>query len=156
MNGLAKLSDVGSLGQVSKQPPIEAIIRRLGGEPPKAQKATFAERMRIQTQNLQLASAELDELLREMKEEAASREAAVSQLEGKVIELAEREQALQSRVEALSVVSPRAVQEFVTLLEEQQTKGERRSARRDYILFALGVLVTIALTFVFNFLGLGG
>jgi hypothetical protein len=90
-----------------------------------------------------------------MKEEAVRREAAVSQLERKVVELEEREQALQSRVEALSVVRPRAVQEFVGLLEEQQEKGERRSARRDYILFALGVVVTIALTIIFNVLGLG-
>jgi uncharacterized protein YlxW (UPF0749 family) len=90
-----------------------------------------------------------------MQNEAARRETAVAELEAKVSELSQREQTLQSRIEVLNQTNPKAAQEFITMMEQRQAVGERRSAKRDYLLFAGGVVVTIGLTLLFNALGIG-
>jgi chromosome segregation ATPase len=140
--------------------PILTRLEQLGlltetREPAGAYESTYAERMQKLSGKLHEASSDFETLLQEMDHVAKQREIAVTELETKLTELSEREQTLESRITTLSQTHPRVAQEFIALLEEGQKEGEKRSARRDYMLFAAGVVVTIVLTLVFNALGFG-
>lgn len=136
--------------------PVQEALERIGVvEVPRAPEGNFSERIQRLTASLTEASTDFEGLLHEMEEVATRREAAVSELEAKLTELSRREEELQTRINTLSQTHPRAAQEFIALLEKEQAKGEKRSARRDYALFAAGVVVTILLTFLFNAIGLG-
>jgi hypothetical protein len=120
-----------------------------------AEKTIYQERMTRLTNALRQSSSDFDVLLLDMQEVARSREAAVSVLEAKLSELSDREESMRQRIAQLDAVQPEAAREFVRLMDQEQAKGERRSAKRDYILFATGVIVTVVLTLLFHALGIG-
>jgi hypothetical protein len=121
----------------------------------KASDGAYTERMHKLTGKLHEASNDFEALLGEMEGVAKNRELAVTELEAKLTELSKREETLESRITTLNQTHPKVAQEFIALLEQEQEKGEKRSARRDYMLFAAGVVVTIILTLAFNAIGLG-
>jgi hypothetical protein len=104
--------------------------------------ATYKERMDKLSKDLIRASEEMDQTLEEIAAVKGDREKALVDLEVKLEELSGREQELQQRVDALKQVPVPAVK----YLLEETSKAERRGARRDYVLFGLGVLVSTVLT----------
>jgi len=77
------------------------------------------------------------------------RELAVNKLEKKIDELSSREQVLKTKIKDLEQIPLPVAEHFNKLLE----KGEKGSASRDYFLFFMGVIISIAITIVFRLLG---
>lgn len=122
---------------------------------PTAEAGNYKERMLRLTDSLKATSSDFEQLLLEMQQSATNREAAVASLEEKLSDLSGREEVLQQRIAHLDSVQPEAAREFIRLMDQEQARGERRSARRDYTLFAVGVAVTVLLTLLFHAFGIG-
>lgn len=105
---------------------------------------------------LRAAGTDFDAIREEMDKVAKERSAYLSDLEKRLADMQAREESLKISIEALSEVKPQAAQEFVRLLGDQQAVSEKRSARRDYILFSLGALVGLAIQVVFSLIFGGG
>ena len=121
---------------------LEPLFRRVFGRP-QPQKS-YSERLSSLTSSLTRASREVDEVLRELAHVARDREAAVEKLEGDLAGLEGREKELKDKIEALQKTPLPVAEHFAKLLQS----GERRTARRDYLLFGAGVVVTTAITVV--------
>lgn len=106
---------------------------------------SYAERLTALTTALRETSADVDKILAELSEVALEREAAARKLELQLAQLTDREQELQQSIQQLNATPIPVVEHFATLT----AAGERRSARRDYFLFALGVLVSTLISIVF-------
>lgn len=105
----------------------------------------YAQRLDELTVALRRPSREVDRLLDELAEVAAERQAAVDQLTKQLAVLSKQEQELRRRKDELGNVSIPVVQAFAEISAE----GEKRSARRDYLLFGLGVVITTVISIVF-------
>jgi hypothetical protein len=103
---------------------------------------TYQARMETLTTNLANASSEVDKILEEISRVSQEREERLKTLETKLDELSGHEKEMQSRVEALKNMPLPAVEYFLEVTQ----KEERRSATRDYTLFALGVVASMVVT----------
>ncbi len=101
-------------------------------------KKPYAERLSELSSSLTKASREVDSVLGELAEVAQSREAAVQKLETDIETLETREKALKEKIETLASTPLPVAEHFAKLLES----GARRGAKRDYVLFGAGVIVT--------------
>lgn len=110
---------------------------------------SYQERIKDATDLLLTASGNVDQVLNELTVIAREKEITISQLENQLNKLSNRELALKKRVENLEKIPLPALQYFESLLK----KGEKRSASRDYKLFALGVIVTSIIGTVFMIVG---
>ena len=120
--------------------PLEKLIRRILKQ--EAPRKTYSERLSELITSLNTASAQVDSVLRELSAVAKEKEQAVKKLEIGLAKLQEREHELKKKIEDLQNVPLPVADQFAKLVEP----GERRSARRDYILFGAGVLVTTTIT----------
>lgn len=125
------------------------LVDRLLGKPQKERTESYSERVSRLTESLSKASAEVDEVLREIAVISRERSQAVTELERQLEELATREKQFKERIEALEKVPLEAVQHFEKMLE----KGDKRSAWRDYMLFGLGVLVSTVIAIGLKLVG---
>jgi predicted RNase H-like nuclease (RuvC/YqgF family) len=111
---------------------------------------SYRERMDRLASELKRASSLIDATLDEMRTVTNSREESISELESRLKNLSTHEKELQTRVETLRQVPLQAVDYFLQATE----KSEKRSARRDYLLFGSGVIVstiaTVLLKLVFG------
>jgi hypothetical protein len=143
MNSDVLFSVLAALGSLVAAAATSGVVlpltRRLFGRP-QPQKS-YGERLSTLTASLTRASSEVDDVLRELAQVARDREAAVKKLEGDLAGLEGREKELKDRIEALQKTPLPVAEHFAKLLES----GERRSARRDYLLFGAGVVVTTAI-----------
>ena len=123
-------------GSVAASDLSRTILRRILGreEPPKP----YGERLQELMGNLTRSSREVDAILAELAQVAAEREVSFRNLESELANLEEREKELQGRIEILEQIPIPVAEHFAQLIEG----GERRSARRDYMLFGAGVLVS--------------
>ena len=111
------------------------LLKLIGKEPPPK---TYAERLSELTSSLTKASGEVDAVLHEMNRVAREREQAVKDLEVGLTELEKREKELKENIEVLQNVPIPVAEHFAKLVKP----SEKQSARRDYVLFISGVLVT--------------
>lgn len=103
---------------------------------------SFQDRMSKLGEELKRASAQIDATLLEMRSITEAREQSIATLESRLQELASHEETLKKKVETLKQVPLHAVDYFLQATE----KSEKRSVRRDYLLFVSGVLVSTAIT----------
>ena len=99
---------------------------------------------------LSAASKNMDAVVARIQQFTRGREEAVRKLEHDLGMLVSEEQQLQKRISELRDVPLPAVEYFATLV----SKGERRSAFRDYGLFTAGVIVSAVVTIVLKHFGL--
>jgi cell division protein FtsB len=122
------------------------IRRRILRLPEEAESAeTYGERLHRLTGALRHASREVDNVLAEVSKVTRERESAVTTLESQLATLTAREQELQERIAALQNVPLPVAEHFAALA----ARGEQSSARRDYVLFGLGVLVSTLVSVLF-------
>ena len=119
----------------------KAVFRILGKPEPKK---TYTERLSDLTSSLTKASAEVDSILVELSRVAKEKEASVRELEEALSTQEQREKELKERIEVLGKVSIPVAEHFAKLV----VTGEQRSAKRDYILFGTGVIVTTFITII--------
>lgn len=137
--GLATLMAAG----VASNELVQKLVRHLLGirrEPVKP----YSERLAQLTASLTKASREVDSVLSELAQVARSREGAVQKLETDLAALGTREKELKEKIEALENTPLPVAEHFAKLLES----GEKRSAKRDYVLFGAGVIVTTVIAVI--------
>ena len=105
---------------------------------------TYQERMESLSTRLSSAAAEVDLVLSEMTSASKSRQEALQALELELEQLANQRQEIQERIDALQQVPLPAVEHFLNAT----SRGERKSALRDHVLFGLGVIVSTAVTII--------
>lgn len=129
-------------GGVASSEVIRKLVSILLGKSPAPK--TYSQRLSELMSSLTSASLQVDSVLRELFAVAQEKEQAVRKLEVGMQEMAIREQELKKKIEALQNVLLPVAEHFAKLVEP----GERRSAKRDYLLFGAGVLVTTIITIV--------
>jgi chromosome segregation ATPase len=147
--GVLVVSAVVSLlgGKVALSELVENVVRRLLEKAlprlfkrPPSDLESPATKLKRLSETMVATSQEFDVQLRELEELAKARHGAVQALEETMKSLTTREQQLQERIKQLENV-PIPVAEYFAQLA---SGGERKSARRDYFLFAAGVVVSVA------------
>ena len=108
------------------------------------QEKPYAERLEKLMASLTKASREVDSILAELGKAARDRESAVQELEAGVQALESREKELQSTIDALERTPLPVAERFAELIG----RGEKRSRKRDYILFGAGVGVTTGIAII--------
>jgi len=111
----------------------------------------YSEKLERLTSSLIKASREVDAVLVELAQVAQDREQSVQKVEADLLKLQNREKELQERIQHLQNVPIPVAEHFAKLT----SSGEKRSARRDYILFGAGVVVSTVIAILLKFLGLG-
>jgi hypothetical protein len=121
--------------------------RVMGKEPPEE---TYSQKLTRLTQNLTRSSREVDGLLSELSNTAIEREKSVARLEKELEILESKEKQVQERIHALENVPIPVAEHFANLT----ALGEKRSAKRDYLLFGAGVIVTTIISIGLSLIGL--
>lgn len=116
---------------------LEQRLRRARGE-----SVSYSERLATLIASLSKATREVDGILSELSDVAKDRAASVQALQTNLVALQGQERELRQQVELLQSIPVPVAEHFAKLV----ASGERRSARRDYMLFGAGVLVTTAIT----------
>jgi hypothetical protein len=96
--------------------------------------ASYAERIDYLTKTLVNSTREVDAVFQEIGKVALERQFAAEKLQQELAALSQRESELKQRVEALKNVPLPVAEHFARLLET----GEKKSAKRDYLLFWCG------------------
>jgi DNA anti-recombination protein RmuC len=129
---------------------LRPLLRRILGMKVREAPVSYSEKMRELTAALSKASRQVDRTLQEMVEATRQREATLRAMEQREQELSEREKSLQEKIEVLEQVSLPAAEYFAKMTNEM----ERRSARRDYAIFGLGVIVTTVISIILRLFGI--
>jgi vacuolar-type H+-ATPase subunit D/Vma8 len=111
---------------------------------------SYSERVGRLAESLTSSSREVDSILKEIASVTKERQEAAEELENELERLAENEAELQQRINTLKSVPIPVAEHFAKLMES----GEKRSAKRDYLLFGAGVLTSIVSAIVLKWLGL--
>jgi len=127
-------------GGIASSEVIRKLIRYILGKQPPPK--TYSERLSELTSSLTTASSQVDSVLQELSLVAREKEDTVKKLEAGLEKLEERERDLKQKIKALQKVPLPVAEHFAKLVEP----SERKSARRDYILFGAGVLVATIIT----------
>jgi len=124
------------------------VLKKLLGTSTK--EVSYSERLQELSENLTKSSREVDSVIGELQQVAAAREQAVRKLEDDLKALTERESQLKTKIEHLEKV-PLPVAEYFAELSKP---SEKKSARRDYILFGGGIIFSVITAIVLKQLGL--
>jgi hypothetical protein len=91
---------------------------------------------------LRSASSEMDSVIKELEATADEKLTRVAALEGSINELIEKEKNLKEKIQGTEGLSKATVETLGKIVEKQLEKVETPKKRRDYALFAAGVLVS--------------
>lgn len=111
----------------------------------------YSEQLTELTTSLNNSTKEVDRILAELEVVTKGREQTLKKLEKDLVQLEEREKETKKRIEDLQNI-PIAVAEHFALMTKE---GEKRSAKRDYILFGAGVGVSTIIAIILKILGWG-
>jgi len=125
---------------------IQKLIRKIFDLPENTQQS-YSERLADLTNKLDSASKEVDDVLQEISTVAINRQKTVEKLEQDLGHLEQKETDLKKRIEALEQTPVEAAQHFAELISD----GDKRGAKRDYILFGAGVLITTIISIGLQF-----
>jgi hypothetical protein len=130
------------------------LIRKLFRLPLRNSQGTpvtsYHDRLARLTDTLAKSSAEVDLVLAEIAKVSKDQAAAVAQLETELETLGAQERELQDRIQTLKSVPIAVAEHFAALT----IPGEMRSAKRDYLLFGAGVVVSTVTAIVLHLAGL--
>ena len=139
---------IGIITNLFTESVFDAVKRLLGNRKTQPTE-TYSEKISRLTNSLSKATAEVDEVLKEITSVGSERAKTVTELEKQLLELTTREKQIKERIEVLEKVPLEAIQQFERILD----KGDKRSAWRDYMLFGLGVIVSTVIAIGLNLLG---
>lgn len=121
---------------------IRKMLYQILGKP--EPKKSYGERLSELTRSLSSASSEVDSILAEMSSVVKEKESSVMELKEGLSNLEKRERELKDRISSLENVPIPVAEHFAKLMKY----GERRSAKRDYVLFGAGVIVTTMIAII--------
>ena len=110
---------------------------------------TYRERITRTLEALKKASDEMEVATLEFNSIMQEKQATIDELEGKLTILSSQETELTSKIETLQKVPIEALAHFENIL----SKGDKRSAYRDYFLFGIGVVVSVIVTILLKKFG---
>jgi DNA anti-recombination protein RmuC len=125
-------------------------IKRVHGFAP-AGREEYHDELKLLTEQLIEASQRVDKIIREMATVAKDRATAVQQLEQNLTTLEQKERATNERIKHLEATPLKVADYFSEIVD----KGEKRSAKRDYVLFASGAIVSAIVSILLHALGVG-
>jgi septal ring factor EnvC (AmiA/AmiB activator) len=114
-------------------------------------KKSYGERLAVLSDNLQRSSQQVDDILAELASVAKEREQGILTLEKEMEALQLHEKDMRQRIESLQNVPLPAVEHFAKMMNST----EKRKARRDYLLFGAGVVVSTVIAIGLKLLGFG-
>jgi cell division protein FtsB len=129
---------------------LVSIVFQLVHARAKRKDPSFADRVAKLAENLKRSSEEVDSILEEIAVVMTDRQAAAAKLDKELERLSRHESQLKEQIDVLKDVPIPVAEHFAKLTE----RGERRSAKRDYLLFGAGVLTSIVSAVVLKWLGL--
>jgi septal ring factor EnvC (AmiA/AmiB activator) len=130
---------------------VRYLLYKLAGKEPPNETTPYTEKLERLTSSMAEASQEMDALLAEFAKVAKERHEAMQKVESELRELEQKEKELQDRIEHLQNVPLPVAEHFAKLT----STGEKRSARRDYLLFGAGVVVSTVIAIILKLVGLG-
>jgi hypothetical protein len=95
---------------------------------------------------LKKSTSEIDSVINEVTELSKEKQKAIELLENQLKELSDKETHLKQKIETLEQTPIDSIQYF----EEVLKRNNKRDKKRDYILFALGVLITTIVGIIIN------
>ena len=104
----------------------------------KMKSPSYNERMQSPIIRLKQKSCEIDKILKEINEISREKERTITKLEHELEQLARRQTELRDKISTLEKVPLPALEHFEKILSQ----GSKWNAKRDYILFGLGVVVS--------------
>jgi len=104
----------------------------------------YGERIARLTESLKKASREVDEVLIELEHTANIRTQNVTELENELAMMEFREKEIKQKIAALEKTPLPVAEHFAKLLEGR----DKRTAKRDYLLFVLGAVVATIIAIV--------
>jgi hypothetical protein len=130
---------------------LDKLWIRVFGRTKESDEVRYSQRIRALMEHLLKTSDEMDEMLAELSRVTKDREHAMQRVENGLLDLQTREKELKERIEQLQNVPIPVAEHFAKLT----SSGEKRSARRDYVLFGAGVVVSTVIAISLRLLGLG-
>ena len=104
----------------------------------KDNKQSYKEKISSSLETLNKATGDIDKVINEISEISEEKQITIQKLEKELEDLSLRETELKEKIETLENVPVESIKHF----EEILNKGDKRGARRDYILFASGVILS--------------
>lgn len=124
-------------GGVASSKEIKKLVRKVLNLP-QDEAISYSEKLSNLTNKLEESSREVDKVLKEIAQVADNRQKTVEKLEHDLTTLEAKENHLKEKISALESTPVEAAKHFADLVSE----GEKRGAKRDYLLFGAGVLVS--------------
>jgi len=120
-----------------------------------ASTVTPTNRLQKLVDDLSKSSSEADKIIREITDDLKKREVALSELQSRNTELVTQEAELRRRIDLLKEM-PIEVAEYFQKINEQNLKTiDKRSSRRDFQFFVLGIVVSTIIAIILRIVGLG-
>lgn len=107
---------------------------------------SFKERFSNSISTLKSASKDVDSVIEEIAEISKEKYQTISKLEKQLEYLEKKENHLEDKISTMEKVPVESMKYF----EEVLNKGEKRSAKRDYIIFLLGIIFTTIIGVLLN------
>nr|WP_299033462.1 hypothetical protein [uncultured Tenacibaculum sp.] len=106
----------------------------------------FKERLSESLETLKNATGEIDNVIEEISKISQEKHQTIEKLESQLGELETKETELRDKITTMEKVPVESIKHF----EEILNKGNKRSAKRDYIIFTLGIVLTTVIAIVLN------
>lgn len=101
---------------------------------------TYKEKISISLETLKNATIEIDNVIDEISAIGKEKQIAITKLENDLINLSLQENELKQKIETMEKVPVESLRHFEAILNI----GDKRGAKRDYILFASGVFCLLS------------
>ena len=141
----------GLLASSQAQKLFKILFSRASGFLHEEDELPYTAKIENLTNSMLKASQEMDQLLAEFAQTTIKRKKTMEKVEAELLALQQRHTELEMRIDQLKDVPIPVAQEFAKLTQS----GETRSARRDYFLFGLGVVVSTLIAIGLKLIGLG-
>jgi|GEM_PF-4451275 len=114
----------------------------------KNDKVSYRQKISKSLTSLKNATGEIDRVIENITEISKEKEKTISELEGQLHTLSIRENELKIKIETMEKVPLESIKYFEDILH----KSNRRDKKRDYFLFAFGVIITTIIAVILNIL----
>ena len=116
---------------------------------------TPGERIQSSINNLRKISDEVDGLFQEIAADLKKRELALAELDTRNKELVIQEEGLRKRIDTLKDVPIEAAEYFQKINQQTLEHMDKRSGRRDFLFFVLGIVTSAVISIILRLSGLG-
>jgi hypothetical protein len=134
-------------------PKIRSFLGDRSDEVPESTSTqTLTSRANSVIERLRESAVEADQLVAEMDSIAAARALAVAQVEARLQEMAREEKETSERLEALKDMDDKTKAAIASVFNQSLMEEGKRGGKRDYILFAAGVITPYILQYGYHFI----